>query len=107
VIQRSKHGRGRSDFDNDGDEDIFITNWLAQMNILYVNDGTGNFEDEKAASGLGRPSLAKTGFGTSWFDFDNDGWLDLFTANGSVSTVEAQARAKDIAGRVPTELPVG
>jgi enediyne biosynthesis protein E4 len=88
-------GVDAGDFDNDGDEDIFITNWLAQMNILYVNDGTGNFEDKKATSGLGRPSLAKTGFGTSWFDFDNDGWLDLFTANGSVSTVEAQARAKD------------
>ena len=88
-------GVDAGDFDNDGDEDIFVTNWLAQMNILYVNDGTGNFEDRKAASGLGRPSLAKTGFGTAWFDFDNDGWLDLLTVNGSVATIEAQARAKD------------
>ena len=98
-------GVNAGDFDNDGDEDVFITG--APSEHLYVNDGTGNFEDEKAASGLGRPSLAKSGFGTGWFDFDNDGWLDLFTANGSVSTVESQARAKDIAGRVPTELQVG
>ena len=88
-------GIDAGDFDNDGDEDLFITNWLAQMNILYVNMGGGVFEDRKAASGLGPPSLARTGFGTAWFDYDNDSWLDLFTANGSVSIVEAQARAKD------------
>ena len=88
-------GIDAGDFDNDGDEDLFITNWLAQMNILYVNDGGGVFEDRKAASGLGPPSLAKTGFGTAWFDYDNDGWLDLLAVNGSVSIIEAQARAKD------------
>jgi hypothetical protein len=88
-------GIDAGDFDNDGDEDIFITNWLAQMNVLYVNMGDGVFEDRKAASGLGPPSLAKTGFGAAWFDYDNDSWLDLLTANGSVSIVEAQARAKD------------
>ena len=88
-------GIDAGDFDNDGDEDLFITNWLAQMNILYVNDGKGAFEDRKAASGLGPPSLAKTGFGTAWFDYDNDSWLDLLTLNGSVSIIEAQARAND------------
>jgi hypothetical protein len=88
-------GIDAGDFDNDGDEDLFITNWLAQMNILYVNTGGGLFEDRKAASGLGPPSLAKTGFGTAWFDFDNDSWLDLLAVNGSVSTIEAQARARD------------
>ncbi len=88
-------GIDAGDFDNDGDEDLFITNWLAQMNILYVNTGGGMFEDRKAASGLGPPSLAKTGFGTAWFDYDNDGWLDLLTLNGSVSIIEAQARAND------------
>jgi hypothetical protein len=88
-------GVDAADFDNDGDDDLIITNWLDQMNTLFVNDGTGNFEDRKAPSGLGLPSLAKTGFGTGWFDFDNDGWLDLFVANGSVSTIEAQARAKE------------
>ena len=88
-------GIDAGDFDNDGDEDIFITNWLAQMNILYVNMGGGVFEDRKAASGLGPPSLAKTGFGAAWFDYDNDSWLDLLTANGSVSIIEAQARVND------------
>ena len=88
-------GIDAGDFDNDGDEDIFVTNWLAQMNILYLNAGSGVFEDRKAVSGLGAPSLAKTGFGTAWFDYDNDSLLDLITLNGSVSMIEAQARAKD------------
>src|SRR5438552_845595 len=88
-------GVDAGDFDNDGDEDLFVTNWLDQMNVLYVNDGAGSFEDRRAASGLGSPSLAKTGFGIAWFDFDNDGWLDLFVANGGVATIEALARAKD------------
>ena len=88
-------GVDAGDIDNDGDEDLIVTNWLDQMNVLYVNDGMGNFEDRRAASGLGAPSLAKTGFGAGWFDFDRDGLLDLFVANGSVSTIEAQARAND------------
>src|SRR5262245_4925807 len=88
-------GIDAGDFDNDGDEDIFVTNWLAQMNVLYVNDGTGLFEDRRGASGLGPPSLARTGFGTAWFDYDNDSWLDLLTVNGGVARIEAQARQKD------------
>ncbi len=88
-------GMDAGDFDNDGDEDLFVTNWATQMNILYVNGGAGLFEDRKAASGLGTASLARTGFGTSFFDFDNDGWLDLFAANGGVSAIEAQVRTGD------------
>ncbi len=88
-------GVDAGDIDNDGDEDLIVTNWLNQMNALYVNDSRGNFEDRRAASGLGAPSLAKTGFGAAWFDVDRDGWLDLFVANGSVATIEALARAHD------------
>jgi hypothetical protein len=88
-------GIDAGDFDNDGDEDLVVTNWATQMNVLYANDGTGLFEDRRAASGLGSPSLAKTGFGTAWFDADNDGWLDLLAVNGSVARIEAQARARD------------
>jgi hypothetical protein len=98
-------GIDAGDFDNDGDEDLFITNWQAQMNILYVNSGRGVFEDRKAASGLGAPSLAKTGFGAAWFDFDNDSWLDLLALNGSVATIEAQARTNDpFPLRMPSQL---
>jgi hypothetical protein len=88
-------GIDAGDFDNDGDEDLFVTNWMTQMNVIYVNDGRGAFEDRRGATGLGPPSLAKTGFGTAWFDYDNDSWLDLLAVNGSVAIIEAQARAKD------------
>ena len=52
--------------------------------------GDGNFDDARARAGLAAPTAAFTGFGTDWFDYDNDGWLDLFIANGAVNIVEAQ-----------------
>jgi hypothetical protein len=98
-------GIDAGDFDNDGDEDLFVTNWMSQMNVLYVNQGRGLFEDRRAPAGLGSPSLAKTGFGAAWFDYDNDSWLDLLAVNGSVAIIEALARAKDpFPLRMPNQL---
>ena len=84
-------GVDAGDFDNDGDEDLFLTHLATETNTLYVNDGTGMFEDRTARAGLAAPSLAYTGWGTAWIDFDNDGWLDLLTANGTIQAIEAQA----------------
>jgi hypothetical protein len=78
-------GVDAGDFDNDGDEDFFLTHLTGETNTLYVNDGTGLFEDRSASSGLAAPSLPYTGFGTAWLDFDNDGWLDVLTVNGTVA----------------------
>lgn len=83
------------DIDNDGDDDLFMTHLRADTNTLYVNEGGGLFNDRSAASGLGNPSLPNTGFGTALVDYDNDGWLDVFVANGAVKVVESQARAGD------------
>ena len=59
--------------------------------MLYVNDGRAQLRRRtRAGSGLAAPTAAFTGFGTDWFDYDNDGWLDLFIANGAVNIVEAQ-----------------
>jgi enediyne biosynthesis protein E4 len=88
-------GVDAGDFDNDGDDDLFVTNLPGETNTLYVNDGSGLFEDRTARVGLAVPSLPYTGFGTAWFDFDNDGWLDLFVANGAVRILEGLARATD------------
>src|SRR5258705_13394141 len=76
------------DFDNDGDEDLFMTELNGEGSNLYVNDGKALFEDRSASSGLGAASLQYTGFGTGWFDFDNDGWLDLLSVNGRVQAAE-------------------
>ncbi len=84
-------GVDAGDFDNDGDEDLFMTHLTTETNTLYVNDGNGMFEDRSALSGLGPPSLTATGFGTAWIDFDRDGWLDILTVNGRVSRTEERA----------------
>ena len=84
-------GVDAGDFDNDGDEDLFMTHLPREGNNLYVNDGSGLFEDRSMPSGLGLPSLGLTGFGTTWFDFDNDGWLDVLAANGAIIRVEGAA----------------
>jgi enediyne biosynthesis protein E4 len=83
-------GIASGDFDADGDEDLFVTNIVGETFVLYVNDGKGSFEDARVKAGLASPTAALTGFGTDWFDYDNDGWLDLFAANGAVNIVEAQ-----------------
>jgi hypothetical protein len=88
-------GVDAADFDNDGDDDLFVTHLRTETNTLYVNDGTGLFEDRSTQSGLGSPSLPYTGFGTRWFDFDNDGWLDILAVNGTVRTLQALKQAGD------------
>ncbi|MBQ00145.1 MAG: hypothetical protein CL477_05635 [Acidobacteria bacterium] len=88
-------GVDAGDFDGDGDEDLFISHLITQTNTLYVNDGSGLFEDRSVRSGLGPPSLPFTGFGTAWFDYDNDGWLDLLVANGAVDLLPELVQAQD------------
>jgi hypothetical protein len=87
-------GIASGDFDLDGDEDLFVTNIVGETFVLYVNDGRGAFDDARARVGLAARTAASTGFGTDWFDYDNDGWLDLFMANGAVNIVEAQRGEK-------------
>ena len=88
-------GVDAGDIDNDGDDDLFLTHLEAQTNTLYVNDGAGMFEDRSTMSGLGATSVPSTGFGALWFDFDNDGWLDVLAANGAVTTIKALVEAGD------------
>ena len=87
-------GIASGDFDLDGDEDLFVTNIVGETFVLYVNDGRGAFDDARAKAGLAARTAAFTGFGTDWFDYDNDGWLDLFVANGAVNIIEAQRGEK-------------
>ncbi len=77
-------GVDAGDFDNDGDEDLFVTELSGQGSTLYVNDGAGLFRDRSAPLGIRAPSLPYTGFGTAWIDVDNDGWLDVVAVNGAV-----------------------
>jgi len=73
------------DYDGDGDPDLFMTHLGSETNTLYRNDGGGQFMDVTGQAGLGAPSRPFTGFGSAWFDLENDGDLDLFIANGAVA----------------------
>jgi hypothetical protein len=88
-------GVDAGDFDADGDEDIFLTHLSGETNTLFVNDGTGMFEDRSTETGVAIGTLPFTSFGTSWIDYDNDGWLDLFITNGAVRILEPLAEAGD------------
>jgi len=72
------------DYDRDGDMDLFVTNFAFETNALYRNDGQGLFAVATQHLGLADPSYRPLGFGTKFFDFDNDADLDLFAANGHV-----------------------
>ena len=83
---REQAGMGLAigDYDNDGQVDFHITNFSDDSNTLYRNEGEGNFTDVTFQAGLGEPSIPFLGWGTSFLDFDNDGWEDLIVANGHV-----------------------
>ena len=72
------------DFDRDGDLDVYVSNYRLQPNVLWLNDGSGAFQDVAVAQN----ALATSGgfrgghsIGAAWGDFDNDGWPDLFAGN--------------------------
>ena len=79
-----------ADFDGDGDEDLFVTHNQRETNTLYLSDPATGFTDATARFALAQASVPFTGFGTLWFDYDHDGWLDLFVANGAVTVDENQ-----------------
>ena len=88
-------GVDAGDFDNDGDQDLFMTHLLEETNTLYVNDGSGWFQDRSVATGIAVPSQGRTAFGASWIDYNNDGWLDLLIANGDVKIIPKLADKGD------------
>jgi hypothetical protein len=88
-------GVDAGDFDGNGTDDIFVTHLMDETNTLYTNMRQGLFEDRTREAGLGMPGRRFTGFGTLFFDYDNDGWLDLFIANGAVQLLPDLVRKKD------------
>jgi hypothetical protein len=72
------------DYDHDGKIDLFVTNFADEYNTLYRNDGNNTFTDLSYAAKVAAVSLPHVGWGTKFFDYDNDGWVDIFVANGHV-----------------------
>jgi hypothetical protein len=72
------------DYDHDGKLDLFATNFSQEYNVLYRGQGTNLFLDVSHAAKVAEVSMPYVGWGTKFFDYDNDGWVDLFVANGHV-----------------------
>ena len=89
---RAQAGMGvaAGDYDNDGDLDLYMTHFSDDVNTLYQNQEDGQFVDFTAAAGLGGEVRPYLGWSTGFFDYDNDGWLDLFAVNGHIYPQVAQ-----------------
>ena len=83
-VARAGMGVDTGDYDRSGHPSIIITNFANQMLSLYHNEGNGLFVDEAPRSDVGRATLVTLGFGCFFFDYDNDGWLDIFVADGHI-----------------------
>ncbi|MBZ5549991.1 MAG: CRTAC1 family protein [Acidobacteriia bacterium] len=83
-IARAGMGVDAADYDRSGSASLIITNFANQMISLYHNEGNGLFVDEAPRSEVGRASLVTLGFGCFFFDYDNDGWPDIFIADGHI-----------------------
>ena len=77
-------GTDAGDYDRSGRPHLLVGNFSNQMIGLYHNEGTGLFVDEAPSSTVGRASLLSLAFGVFFFDYDLDGWPDIFAANGHI-----------------------
>lgn len=93
-MREASMGIAVGDWDRDFDADLFLTHDIKESNTLYNSEFKGWFADETVNAGLASTSLSKTGFGTVFFDAENDGDPDLFIANGSVSMLDDQLAKK-------------
>ncbi len=83
-VARAGMGVDATDYDRTGRPSIIITNFANQMLSLYHNEGNGLFVDNAPTSEVGRATLVTLGFGCFFFDYDNDGWQDIFVADGHI-----------------------
>lgn len=83
-VARAGMGVDAADYDRTGHPSVIISNFANQMVSLYHNEGNGLFVDEAPQSEVGRATLVTLGFGCFFFDYDNDGWPDIFVADGHI-----------------------
>jgi enediyne biosynthesis protein E4 len=83
-VARAGMGVDAADYDRSGHPSVLISNFANQMVSLYHNEGNGLFVDEAPQSEVGRATLVTLGFGCFFFDYDNDGWPDIFVADGHI-----------------------
>lgn len=99
--EQGSMGADFGDIDHDGKLDIFVTNFTEEPDTLYRNLGTQGFADISWNAGIAQPTYPYVGWGTAFFDMDNDGWDDIFVANGHVYPQMDQVK-----GGVPYRQPL-
>ena len=77
-------GIAAGDYENNGLIDFFVSDFGDDYKVLYHNDGDASFTDVSYKAGIAQPTIPFVGWGDGFFDYDNDGWLDLFEVNGHV-----------------------
>ncbi|MBI3933588.1 MAG: CRTAC1 family protein [Acidobacteria bacterium] len=93
-VARGAMGVDAADYDRSGKPSLVVGNFSNQMLGLYHNEGTGLFVDEAPMSTVGRASLLSLAFGTFFFDYDLDGLLDIFVANGHIEEEISRVQPK-------------
>ena len=98
-VARSGMGVDAADYDRDGKPDLFVANFNRERFSIYRNLGNGNFVDTAGPTGIGSATYLYSGWGVRFFDFDNDGDLDLAVANGHpddrIESVQSGIRWKE------------
>ena len=98
---RAGMGVAAADYDRSGFPSVLITNFSSEMLALYHNEGNGLFVDEAPRSAVGRSSLLTLGFGCFFYDYDLDGWMDIFVANGHIEQAIERIQSKIKYAQVP------
>ena len=102
-LARAGMGVDSADYDHSGFPSLVISNLSNQMLSLYHNEGNGLFVDEAPHSEIGRATLVTLGFGCFFFDYDNDGWPDIFVADGHIEN-EIEKVQKHVSYAEPPHL---
>jgi len=102
-VARAGMGADAADYDRSGHPSVLISNFANQMVSLYHNEGNGLFVDEAPQSEVGRATLVTLGFGCFFFDYDNDGWPDIFVADGHIED-EIERVQKRVSYAEPSHL---
>ena len=89
-IARAGMGVDAADYDRSGYPSVLVTNFANQMVSLFHNERNGLFVDEAPQSEVGHSTLLTLGFGCFFFDYDNDGWPDIYVADGHIDDAIAQ-----------------
>ncbi|MCU0227765.1 MAG: CRTAC1 family protein [Bryobacterales bacterium] len=100
-VARGAMGVDAADYSRSGRQHLVVGNFSNQMLSLFHNEGKGLFVDDAARAGVGRPSLLTLTFGAFFLDYDNDGFLDIFTANGHIDEEITRVQPKVTYAQAP------